>query len=176
MMTPGFGLALIMKSSGEDMYARQGDEEDRRPRERKAEGLTGPIQVRSERDILRETFDTFAEGLCVVGEGGALDVSNAAGGRLYATALRDELAGIARETIAARASLDRTLSLEGRTYALRAYPISGSRAVLSLRDTTDEREDEVRRLQAEKLASIGMLAAGVAHDAVDARHAFFRLL
>jgi signal transduction histidine kinase/ActR/RegA family two-component response regulator len=164
MMTPGFGLALIMKSSGEDMYARQGDEEDRRPRERKAEGLTGPIQVRSERDILRETFDTFAEGLCVVGEGGALDVSNAAGGRLYATALRDELVSIARETIAARASLDRTLSLEGRTYALRAYPISGNRAVLSLRDTTNEREDEVRRLQAEKLASIGMLAAGVAHE------------
>src|SRR5579872_6296759 len=105
-----------MKSSGEDIHAHDGDE-DRRPRERGAEGLTGPIQVRSERDILRETFDTFAEGLCVVGAGGALEVSNAAGGRLYATPLRADLVAIARETIAARASMDRSLSLDGRTYA-----------------------------------------------------------
>jgi signal transduction histidine kinase/ActR/RegA family two-component response regulator len=151
-----------MKSTRGEKLGQDGDEG--RPRERSAEGLTGPIQVRSERDILRETFDTFAEGLCVVGAGGRLEVANAAGGRLFATALQAELVGAARQTIEARAGLDRTLSLEGRTYALRAYPISGARAVLSLRDTTDEREDEVRRLQAEKLASIGMLAAGVAHE------------
>ena len=36
--------------------------------------------------------------------------------------------------------------------------------MLFVRDITDEREREVRRLQAEKLASIGMLAAGVAHE------------
>ncbi|HSZ82260.1 MAG TPA: ATP-binding protein [Polyangia bacterium] len=147
--------------------APRADDDDRRPREPSGDGaddLTGPLQVRSERDILRETFDTFVEGLCVVGFGGALEVSNATGGRLYATALREELRGAARETVARGAALDRSLSLDGRTYALRAYPISGRRAVLSMRDTTDEREDEVRRLQAEKLASIGMLAAGVAHE------------
>jgi signal transduction histidine kinase/CheY-like chemotaxis protein len=162
-MSRGIGLDQGMKARGQNNIALDGDD-DRRPRERGVDALTGPIQVRSERDILRETFDTFAEGLCVVGAGGGLEVSNATGGRLYATALRAELAAAARETIAAGTSLDRGLSLEGRTYALRAYPISGGRAVLSLRDTTDEREDEVRRLQAEKLASIGMLAAGVAHE------------
>jgi two-component system, cell cycle sensor histidine kinase and response regulator CckA len=147
--------------------APRGGDDDRRPRERSGDaidGVTGPVQVRSERDILRETFDTFVEGLCVVGFGGALEVSNGTGGRLYATALREELRTAARETIERGAALDRSLSLDGRTYALRAYPISGRRAVLSMRDTTDEREDEVRRLQAEKLASIGMLAAGVAHE------------
>ena len=36
--------------------------------------------------------------------------------------------------------------------------------MLYVRDITEERESEVRRLQAEKLASIGMLAAGVAHE------------
>jgi two-component system cell cycle sensor histidine kinase/response regulator CckA len=152
-----------MKSGVEDNFGRDGDQ-DRYPRERSSDGLTGPIEVRSERDTLRETFDTFAEGLCVVGPGGGLEVSNATGGRLYETALRAELVAAAQETIARAAAIDRSLSHEGRTYALRAYPISGRRAVLSLRDTTDEREDEVRRLQSEKLASIGMLAAGVAHE------------
>jgi signal transduction histidine kinase/CheY-like chemotaxis protein len=131
---------------------------------RAVEGLTGPIQVRSERDVLRETFDTFAEGLCVVGFAGDLEVANAPGGQLWKTALRTELVQAARQTIEGGAATDRNLSLDGRAYAVRAYPISARRAVLALRDTTDEREDEVRRLQAEKLASIGMLAAGVAHE------------
>jgi signal transduction histidine kinase/ActR/RegA family two-component response regulator len=140
-----------------------GGDDDRRPRERGAE-LTGPIKVRTERDVLREAVDTFDEGLCVVGVGGGLEVANAAGTRLWETGLRAELVASARETIAGGAPEDRALSCDGRTFALRAYPISGRRAVLSLRDTTCEREDEVRRLQSEKLASIGMLAAGVAHE------------
>src|SRR4029077_4110604 len=106
--------------------------------ERSSDGLTGPIQVRSERDVLRETFDTFAEGLCVVGLTGALEVANATGGRLWNTALRGELAAAARQTIEGEGATDRNLSLEGRAYAVRAYPISGRRAVLSLRDTTEE--------------------------------------
>jgi signal transduction histidine kinase/FixJ family two-component response regulator len=152
-----------VKSRPNDTFP-PGGEGDPRPRERSSDGLTGPIQVRSERDVLRETFDTFAEGLCVVGVGGTLEVANATGGHLWATALRAELCAAARHTIEGGAATDRNLSLDGRAYAVRAYPISGRRAVLSLRDTTDEREDEVRRLQAEKLASIGMLAAGVAHE------------
>jgi signal transduction histidine kinase/ActR/RegA family two-component response regulator len=99
-----------------------------------------------------------------VGLTGALEVANATGGRLWNTVLRAELVAAARQTIEGEGATDRNLSLDGRAYAVRAYPISGRRAVLSLRDTTEEREDEVRRLQAEKLASIGMLAAGVAHE------------
>ena len=47
---------------------------------------------------------------------------------------------------------------------MRAYPLPGRGAVLYVRDATDEREREIGRLQAEKLASIGLLAAGVAHE------------
>jgi CheY-like chemotaxis protein/anti-sigma regulatory factor (Ser/Thr protein kinase) len=36
--------------------------------------------------------------------------------------------------------------------------------LLYVRDVTEERDHELRRLQAEKLTSIGMLAAGVAHE------------
>ncbi len=40
-------------------------------------------QLRAERDILRETFDVFDEGLSLVGPSGALEVVNATGRRLY---------------------------------------------------------------------------------------------
>lgn len=139
---------------------RHTSEMERRVRER-----TGDVEeLRAERDILRETFDVFEEGLCLMGADGALEVANATGTRLFATALRDELLAAARAAVERGATADRSLSLEGRAYAVRAYPVSGKRAVLYVRDTTDEREREIRRLQAEKLASIGMLAAGVAHE------------
>jgi signal transduction histidine kinase len=121
-------------------------------------------QLRAERDTLRETFDVFDEGLSLVGPAGNLEVVNATGRRLYDTAVRDELDQLARDAIENAANCDRGLVHAGRAYVARAYPVSGRRAVLYVRDITEERDGEVRRLQAEKLASIGMLAAGVAHE------------
>jgi CheY-like chemotaxis protein len=121
-------------------------------------------QLRAERDILRETFDVFDEGLSLVGPSGSLEVVNATGRRLYETPVRSELDALARDAIANAATCDRGLVHGGRAYVARAYPVSGGRAVLYVRDITEERDGEVRRLQAEKLASIGMLAAGVAHE------------
>ena len=59
---------------------------------------------------------------------------------------------------------DRPLAHGGRIFVGRAYPVSGRRVLLYVRDVTAERDGEMQRLQAEKLASIGMLAAGVAHE------------
>jgi len=143
---------------------RHAGEGGRRSDQRAADDRTPPGELRAERDLLRETFDVFEEGLCLVGADGELEVANATGRRLYATALRQELDAAAREALQRGAGADRSLLLDGRAYAVRAYPLSGRRAVLYVRDTTEERDREIRRLQAEKLASIGMLAAGVAHE------------
>jgi signal transduction histidine kinase len=121
-------------------------------------------QLRSERDILRETFDVFEEGLSLVGPAGGLEVVNATGRRLYDSPARAELDALARETIDRAGVCERALVQGTRAYAARAYPVTGGRAVVFVRDVTEERDREVRRLQAEKLASIGMLAAGVAHE------------
>ncbi len=115
-------------------------------------------------DVLRETFQVFEDGVCLVAPGGTLEVGNAIGERLFAGGLRDELVAAAREVADRGVTADRTLLRDGKVYAVRAYPVSGRGTVLYVRDATDEREREIGRLQAEKLASIGLLAAGVAHE------------
>jgi two-component system cell cycle sensor histidine kinase/response regulator CckA len=168
MMTPLLVLAARMSPPNRSTFVNPPPSRDAAEevgvRERIGDGSSGPIHVRAERDVLRETFETFTEGLCVVCSNGVLEIANAVGSRLFSTGLRESLVAAARETIEAEATTDRNVAFDARVYALRAYPISGRRAVLSLRDKTEERDDEVRRLQAEKLASIGMLAAGVAHE------------
>jgi signal transduction histidine kinase/ActR/RegA family two-component response regulator len=115
-------------------------------------------------DVLRETFDVFEDAVCLISPDGALKVANAMGERLYDSRLRSELQAAAKDAISRAATADRTVQLDGSVFAVRAYPLTGRGAVVYVRDATDEREREIGRLQAEKLASIGMLAAGVAHE------------
>src|SRR6185312_14184825 len=115
-------------------------------------------------EVLRETFDVFEDGLCLVSPQGALEIANARGARLYRGPMQSELREAAGEAITRGAAADRGMSQEGRAFVVRAFPLPGRGAILYVRDATDERERELGRLQAEKLASIGLLAAGVAHE------------
>ncbi|MFL5304736.1 MAG: ATP-binding protein [Polyangia bacterium] len=114
--------------------------------------------------VLRETFQAFEDGVCLVGPRGDLEIANAPGERLYNGRLREELAAAVQEAMSSATTADRSLSLDGQVFAVHAYPLPGRGVVLYVRDATDEREREIGRLQAEKLASIGLLAAGVAHE------------
>ena len=155
-------------------------------RTRQLEDLAG--ELRAERDALRDTFNVIEDGLLLLDASGHVQIENNAlrrmrgepdsprlpsGERLFSggaseagsdPSMREILAILAHDAAAKKATLDRTFSLHGRQFEARAYPASGRRVLLYVRDVTEERDREVRRLQSEKLASIGMLAAGVAHE------------
>jgi signal transduction histidine kinase len=132
-------------------------------RTRQLEELAGDLRL--ERDTLRETFDVFDEPLLLLDHCGKVQIGNTAGRTmLEQTPVAAGLAELALQAITGNVVADRALSQDGRQLAVRAYPAPGRRALLYVRDVTEERDRELRRLQSEKLASIGMLAAGVAHE------------
>jgi C4-dicarboxylate-specific signal transduction histidine kinase len=153
-------------------------------RTRQLEELASELRI--ERDALRETFDVFDQALLLMDASGAVQIENTAGRKLLAEPPRRaeeppcagaqdleaqaamrvaaNLAALARQAIARGLVCDGSISHAGRQFEIRAYPAAGHRALIYARDVTEQRDEEVRRLQSEKLASIGMLAAGVAHE------------
>jgi signal transduction histidine kinase len=140
--------------------------------------LTGELRIG--RDALRETFDFFQDGLILVDATGKVLVENAAARNLLSRGdgpapgnapgaatypdLTQSILALARESILGNETKTRTFAWHQRQIEARANSATLDRALVCLRDVTEDRGRELHRLQAEKLASIGMLAAGVAHE------------
>lgn len=129
-------------------------------------------ELRTERDTLRETVNLIEDGVLLLDHDGAVVLENTAGKRLRGgdedatpapAAVDPGLKTLASQATSAGCRIELGLSREGRQFVVAAHP-TGDRALLHVRDVTDARDLELRRLQSEKLASIGLLAAGVAHE------------
>jgi signal transduction histidine kinase/ActR/RegA family two-component response regulator len=135
----------------------------------------------SEQDALRETFDLLSQGLFLFSQHGGLLLENRAAQRLRGQGrevpfhfeghpgesvdtLDEVLAVMARRAWHSGQVATAAVAHGGQHFEVGAQPTSHGRALIYVHDVTADRDDEVRRLQAEKLASIGMLAAGVAHE------------
>ena len=141
-------------------------------------------ELRKDRDALRESIDVFQDGFLFVDADGSVVIENTAGGRLLdqtvgtvqpvvamnesgaaeGKTLRESMVELVREAIRQNAAFGRTMVWHGRQLDVRANPGAGGRGLVCVRDVTDERNREIRRLQTQELASIGMLAAGLAHE------------
>ena len=94
---------------------------------------------------LRETFDVFEEGLCLINQAGVLEVANSTGRRLYGTGLRRDL-----DALAVSCARGRALGFLGRAAIHpRQLPVI-ERAFLPTEREIEEAETIVKAAMAEE--------------------------
>jgi two-component system NtrC family sensor kinase len=126
----------------------------------------------------RTSFDAIGDPLAIVRGGGCEVVrANAAFARAAGVPLVT-LAGLrctdhaygalpcpSRCLVPAAGAAEREATFADRTWLLSSFPVDGEGAmVVSFKDVTDEREVTRRLFHAEKMAAVGQLAGGVAHE------------
>ncbi len=136
-----------------------------------------------QKDTLRAVLECMHEGVVFVDETGRIALANSANplarhlagpgdgwGEPRADLARDRLAGVVARAREAESAVEESdWGWEGRTYECSATPVRDSAhgrlgVVCVHRDVTDRRRAERRAARAERLAGIGRLASGIAHE------------
>lgn len=117
----------------------------------------------------QNTFDAMQDMVIVLDDGNKPLMSNTAAADFFGMTLfsKDEfLKTLKLDPFEISTPVSRAVELKGRILSFRVYPFCevGKRCIIVLRDITKEKDLEEKLKRAEKLASLGIMAGGIAHE------------
>lgn len=112
--------------------------------------------------ILGDMLDALENAVLLIDPAGAVIYRNRAAEGLGDAS--DGLLSLAAEATRERAAVSKELRVGEQHFSAQARPLKERGALVVVRDVTEERAREVILFQSEKLASVGLLSAGVGHE------------
>lgn len=116
----------------------------------------------------QNTFDAVQDMVIVLGEDLRPLVFNSASIEFFGPELysKEILKTLNLDPSEINGPVSRNVEIKGRLFSLRLYPLSeaGKRCIIVLRDITRESELEGELKRTERLATLGIMAGGVAHE------------
>ena len=137
------------------------------------------------REKLRITFDSITEYIFVLSDMGdiidvnssfsdyvELDIDNIIGNKLYSyfdSEVSSNIKNILTETMNSKKNMMKEATYNNRIYNIKTFPykknsLELNRVIMMIEDITNERMLENQILHSSKMAAIGQLASGVAHE------------
>lgn len=115
-----------------------------------------------ERRRFETLIDSLEDGMVLVSSKGRIKSANRLGRELFSKVIKDESIIEMTSSFGVRSLFEERVG--DRIYQVKVIPVEGKDVLITMRDATEERVMQTSMFQTAKLASLGELAAGIAHE------------